>query len=250
MLIERQKSILNFLNETTPLSVEDLAAKLEVSEVTIRRDLVVLENHRLIIRERGKASLSSQGFEPLFNTRQKRNLDKKRKIAKYVVEQIHEGEVIALDVGTTTMEIAKELVKKSGITVFTASLQVATILSKGNLEVYVIGGLIRKNEMSLIGSMAFENINKYNFDRFYIGIAGMEYHHGPTDFSLEEAEVKRAFISRSKNVIAAVDHTKFAQTALVKVCEFEQISEIITNAVEDHSISPELLKKTKVTFVD
>jgi DeoR family transcriptional regulator, fructose operon transcriptional repressor len=250
MLIERQRSILKLLNETTPLSIEEMAVSLKVSEVTIRRDLVVLEKQGLIIRERGKASLPSEGFEPLFHTRQKRYLNEKRKIAKYVVDQIHEGEVIALDVGTTTMEIAKELVKKSGITVFTSSLQVATILSKGNNEVYVIGGLIRKNEMSLTGTLAIENINKFNFDRFYVGIAGMEYHSGPTDFSLEEAEVKRAFMSRSKNVIAVVDHSKFTQTALVKVCEFEQINEIITNAVANHQISLELLKKTTVTFVN
>ncbi|WP_251555210.1 DeoR/GlpR family DNA-binding transcription regulator [Neobacillus muris] len=250
MLIERQKSILNLLNETSPLCIEELAAQLEVSEVTIRRDLVVLERQGLIIRERGKASLPSFGFEPLFNARQKQNLTEKRKIAKYVANQIHEGEVIALDVGTTTMEIAKELVKKSGITVFTSSLQVATILSKGNLEVYVLGGLIRKNEMSLTGTLAIETINKFNFDRFYVGIAGMEYNYGPTDFSLEEAEVKKAFIANSREVIAVVDHTKFTQTALVKICEFEQINEIITDKVENHPISPELLRKTKVTFVE
>ncbi|EWG10007.1 DeoR/GlpR family DNA-binding transcription regulator [Cytobacillus firmus] len=250
MLIGRHKTILNLLEDVSTLNVEDLALKLKVSEVTIRRDLSFLEKQGLIVRERGKATLQVPGFEPLYNQRQRKHIEEKRKIAKYVVEQIKEGEVIALDVGTTTAEIAKELLKRSNITIFTSSLQVANILSRSSsLEVYMIGGLIRKNEMSLIGSMALETVKKFNFDKYYFGAAGMEFESGPTDYSIEEAEVKRAFISRSRKVIAVVDHSKFMEKALVRLCDFNQIDEIVTNARESHPLHPGLKNITNVTFV-
>lgn len=246
---EREKEILDFLSKKSPLTIEELAVMLHVSEVTVRRDLAALEKRGLIVRNRGGASLPELGFEPMFNQRQKKNLDLKQKIAKYATEQIREGEVIALDMGTTTAELAKELVKKVGITVFTASFQVASILSKSSNQVYMIGGLIRKSEMSMVGSIALETIMKFNFDRFYLGLAGVSNEAGPTDYSIEETEIKRAFIARSKEVIALVDKTKFGTSSLVKVCEFDQINEIITNKGDYDSEQPNLHFTGKMTLV-
>jgi DeoR/GlpR family transcriptional regulator of sugar metabolism len=248
MAIDRGKMILDYLQEKSPLSIEELAVRLQVSEVTVRRDLAELQRQGLIIRERGGASLPVLGVEPMFNQRQKKNIKLKQKIAKYAAEQIREGEVIALDVGTTTVELAKELVNRSGITVFTSSFQVASVLSKSNLQVYMIGGLIRKSELSMVGSIALETIMKFHFDRFYFSVAGVSNEAGPTDYSIEEAEVKRAFISRSKQVIALVDKTKFGTTSLVKVCDYDQIHEIITNK-DDQPLPVDLHPHTKVTSV-
>jgi DeoR/GlpR family transcriptional regulator of sugar metabolism len=249
MANERSKEILNLLSVKSPLTIEELARKLFVSEVTVRRDLASLEKQGLIIRNRGGASLPALGFEPMFNQRQKKNFQLKQNIAKHAAAQIREGEVIALDVGTTTAELAKELVKRSGITVFTSSFQVASILAKSNLQVYMIGGLIRKTEMSMVGSIALETIMKFNFDRFYLGLAAISQEAGPTDYSIEEAEIKRAFIARSKEVIALVDRSKFGTSSLVKVCEFDQIDEIITNRDEANGAFPELSFNGKITLV-
>lgn len=246
---DREKEILQLLSQRSPLSIEELAVMLKVSEVTVRRDLAGLEKQGLITRKRGGAALPALGFEPLFNQRQKKNLELKQQIAKYAAEQIREGDVIALDVGTTAVELAKELARKTGITVFTSSIQVASILSKSNLQVYMIGGLIRKSEMSLVGSIALETIMKFNFDRFYLVVAGINAEAGPTDYSIEEAEIKRAFIARSKQVVALIDRTKFGTSSLVKVCEFDQIDEIITNRDDQAPLLPELPFAGKLTFV-
>jgi DeoR family transcriptional regulator, fructose operon transcriptional repressor len=246
---DRRNQILNYLSQKSPLSIEELAKMLDVSEVTIRRDLTQLEKQKLISRKKGVASLQQLGSEPMFNKRQKQNTMLKQQIAKYAAEQIREGEVIALDVGTTTAELAKELVNRENITVFTSSFHVASILAKSNLQVYMIGGLIRKTEMSMVGSIAVDTITKFNFDRLYLSLAGISQENGPTDYSIEEAEIKCAFMAKSKEVIALVDRTKFGLSSLVKVCDFDQIHQIITNKEHPDALAPNLSFHGKLTFV-
>ncbi|WP_080840214.1 DeoR/GlpR family DNA-binding transcription regulator [Cohnella massiliensis] len=244
----RQEQLIRCLGEKSPLSVEELSVLLSVSEATVRRDLVELEDKGLIVRQRGGASLPGLGVEPLFNQRQKLNRDWKRKIAQHAAEQIAEGEVIALDVGTTTAELAKELLKKANLTIFTYSLQVASILSRSRHKVYIVGGHFRMSEMSMVGSIALSTIKQFNFDRFYLGLAGLSKFQGPTDFSLEEVEIKRALIERSKQVIALADPSKFGVSSLVKVCEFNEIDEIVTEE-SGRKAAEELEFAGKITIV-
>lgn len=231
----RTKEIMEHLDRKSTLSIEELSNLLSVSTVTVRRDLAELENEGLIIRQRGGAALPGTSIEPMFNQRHKQHLDLKKQIAKYAAEQIAEGEVIAIDVGTTAAEFAKELLKKHNLTVFTNSFQAALILSKSQHIVYFVGGFIRKSEMSMVGSIAKDTIMKFNFDRFYMGLAGISNNEGPTDYNLEDAEIKRCFINKSKEVIALIDKTKFGKSSLVKVCELDEITTIITN--KDNNIS-------------
>ncbi|MCD9020961.1 DeoR/GlpR family DNA-binding transcription regulator [Cohnella silvisoli] len=245
----REKEIINHLNKSSPLSVEQLAVLLAVSEVTVRRDLVELEQKGLIVRKRGGASLPGLGIEPMYNQRMKQNSDLKQTIAAYAADQVSEGDVIALDVGTTVAEFAKELLKKKNLTVFTFSIQVAALLAQSNHNVYLLGGNLRKTEMSMVGSITRDTIMKFHFDRYYLGLAGVSKENGPTDFNLEEVEIKRAIIERSKQVVALVDKTKFGVTSLVKVCEFEEIDEMITNNDSDPSFFEEYPYNGKWVFV-
>ena len=233
MASPRADLILEHLSRNSPSTIEELADLLNVSSVTIRRDLAELEKSGQIIRQRGSASIANNRLEPMFVQREKQNADLKKKIAKFAAEQISEGEVIALDVGTTTAELAKELLKKNNLTVFTNSLQAASILSRSQHNVYLVGGFIRKSEMSMVGSIARDTIMKFNFDRYFLALAGISKTEGPTDYNLEDAEIKRCFIERSKEVIALIDKTKIGKTSLVKVCDMDQITTIITNH-DDH----------------
>jgi DeoR family fructose operon transcriptional repressor len=245
----REKAVVELLQEKSSLSVEQLAAYFGISEVTVRRDLVEMEQKGLILRKRGWISLPGLGIEPLFNQRMKQNSDLKQRIAAYVADQVCEGDVIALDVGTTIAELAKELLRKKNVTVFTYSFQAAGILAQSNLNLYLVGGNLRKTEMSMVGSITRDTIMKFHFDRFYMGVAGISKDNGPTDFNLEEAEIKRAFISRSKQVCALADKTKLGSTSLVKVCEFDEIDEIVTNEGLDHSFIEQIPFRGKWTFV-
>jgi DeoR/GlpR family transcriptional regulator of sugar metabolism len=249
MSINREKEILQHLSKKSPLSVEELVALVQVSEATIRRDLVGLENQGLILRQRGGASLPGLGVEPMFNQRLSQNVDLKQRIVQYAAEQISEGEVIALDVGTTNAALAKELLKRKGLTIFTHSLQIASILSRSQHNIYVVGGSFRKLEMSMVGSIAINTIEQFNFDRFYMGLAGFCKIQGPTDFALEEVEIKRTLINRSKHVVALVDSSKYGVTSLVKVCDYEDIDEFVTNDIPGLSIAEEMEFHGKLTLV-
>lgn len=230
MTTVRRNYMINLLRQNSPLSAEQLARKLEVSESTIRRDILEMEKDGVVIRQRGEVSLPGLGIEPMFVQREQKNLELKRQIARFAADQVQDGEVIVLDVGTTLTELAKALLSRSNLSVFTSSFQVASILAGSSVQVYLVGGLLRKSEMSMVGTIAKETISKFNFDRFYVGIAGIDEQSGPTDYSLDDVDVKRAFIGRSKVVTALVDRTKFGQSALVKVCDWEDLDGIITNA--------------------
>jgi len=231
----RKRRLLDALHEHSPRPVKELAELLGVSLPTIRRDLAELDEQGLIARDHGMIAIRGISAETIHVQREKHNLDLKKQIAKHVAAGIPEGSIIALDIGTTCVEIAKELVHRSNLTVFTSSVQAASVLARSNLSVYLIGGYLRNSEMSAIGSIAVETIMKFKFDRFYLNLAGISNEDGPTDYNLEETEVKKAFISRSREVIAVVDKTKIGKSALVKVCELDDIAEIVTNA---HDMQP------------
>ncbi|ULO09213.1 DeoR/GlpR transcriptional regulator [Paenibacillus sp. 19GGS1-52] len=243
----REQKIISLLQKASPLTIEELASSLAVSEPTIRRDLAAMEEKGLILKQRGGAALPGLGFEPMFNQRQQHNREQKRQIAKYAASQILEGEVIALDVGTTSAELAKELLKLSNLTIFTYSLQIALILSRSQHNIYIIGGQCRKSEQSMVGSIAKDTISQFNFDRFFMGLAGFNKEQGPTDFILEEVEIKRLMIEKSKRVIALADSSKFGGSSLVKVCEYDAIDELITNQLD--ITAEDLDYRGKLTFV-
>ncbi|KIL35784.1 hypothetical protein SD71_10230 [Cohnella kolymensis] len=245
----REKAILDMLHQKSSLSVEQLAEHFKIAEVTVRRDLAEMVQKGLIIRKRGWISLPGLGIEPLFNQRMKANAELKHTIAAYTADQVCEGEVIALDVGTTIAELAKELLRKKNVTVFTYSFQAAGILAQSNLNLYLVGGNLRKTEMSLVGSITRDTISKFHFDRFFMGVAGISPDHGPTDFSLEEVEVKRAFVERSRHVTALADSTKIGATSLVKICEFSDIDEIVTNDGVDKSLIKQIPFSGRWVFV-
>lgn len=246
MTLTRRNYLLNLLRQKSPMSPEQLAHKLSVSESTIRRDIIDLEREGVVIRRRGEVSLPGLGVEPLFTYRERKNLELKREIANYAAEQIRDGELIVLDVGTTLVELAKALLPRSNITVFTSSFQVASILAKSSLQVYLVGGLLRKSEMSMVGSIAKETIEKFNFDRFFMGVAALDEQTGPTDYSLDDVEVKRTFIERSKEVITLADRTKFGQLALVKICDWKQVDQVITNKGAKEMISDDFPYKDRI----
>ncbi|MBD2844354.1 DeoR/GlpR transcriptional regulator [Paenibacillus sp. IB182496] len=243
----REQKILTLLQEKSPLTIEELAERLLVSEPTVRRDLSAMEEKGLILRPRGAASLPGLGFEPLFDQRQKHNRENKKKIARYAASLISEGEVIALDAGTTNAELAKELLKVSNLTIFTYSLQIAFILSRSKHNVYVIGGQLRKSEQSMVGSIAKDTIRQFNFDRFFMGLAGFNKEQGVTDIILEEVEIKRWIIERSQKTYALADHSKYESSSLVKICDYEAITELITNPIPISA--EELGMKGRLTFV-
>jgi len=242
---ERINEILNLLYKEESVSTERLESMFKISPATVRRDLSKLYEKGLITRFRGGAMLarSSFGHEPTLQERETDNLQKKRAIAIEAADLVKDGEVIVLDVGSTTIEMAKALRGRNNITVFTASLSIAAILLNTNVSVYLVGGILRHKENCLGGPIARSVIRQYHFDKFFLGAAGISENSGLTDFGMDEVETKRAFIERSKEVIVLTDSSKFGKVSFVNICKFSDVTHIITDWDIDPKMKNTLIKK-------
>ncbi|SMB98189.1 transcriptional regulator, DeoR family [Thermanaeromonas toyohensis ToBE] len=229
--LARREAILELLKESPYLRVEELARRLGVSEATVRRDLVVLSKEKKIDRIRGGASLASklEEWEPSFTSRQGLNREEKKAIARLAMRLIKPGEAIALDVGTTTLALAEEIRKIPHLTVFTNGIPIAEALAGSSVSVYLLGGQLRDSEMSLVGALTRQAIETLRFDRFFLSAAGVTLKEGFSDFNLEEVEIKKAFISRAREVIALVDHTKLGRSSVVPIAPLQAAHLLITD---------------------
>nr|WP_198044607.1 DeoR/GlpR family DNA-binding transcription regulator [Lysinibacillus timonensis] len=232
----RLELLKDLIRESRKVSIKELSDKLGVSEITIRRDISILQSKGNILLDRGFVIYHDMQHELMFNSRIQLNIEGKVKIAQLAFNKIRFGDVIALDVGSTTLELAKLIAEKSeNLTVFTSSLQIANVLVKNEkIDVYIIPGKVRNSELSICGSLATEFISKLHFDLFFMSVAGINdgflY-----EYIIEESEVKKSFMKQSKKIIVLADYTKFGKTALIKVCNENQVSEIISDRNLDHT---------------
>jgi DeoR/GlpR family transcriptional regulator of sugar metabolism len=217
------------------LLVTDIAAELGVSEMTIRRDLVELERNGLLSRTHGGAVVVEgdgpaiiDREEPAFDARLRQNLEAKQRIAARALEEIADRKVIALDVGSTTHVLAQNLTDRAGLKFFTSSLRIAGILSGAGKDVYVPGGQVRGEEMSICGAEALEQFERYWFDLAFIGVSGLTA-DGIFDYSLEDSELKRVYLRRSARRVLLCDGSKFNRMSLVRIADFRAVDLLITD---------------------
>jgi DeoR/GlpR family transcriptional regulator of sugar metabolism len=232
----RQALILDVIATNGFLSVSKFAGDLGVSEMTIRRDLVVLAERGLLARTHGGAVSSAvnpreifDAEEPAFKSRRHRNAREKSAIATAAAALIGPGETIGIDVGTSTLTLAEAVVGRSDLRVFTNSLRAAMMLSASKSPVYVLGGEVRNPEQSVVGSRAVGELQNYNIDRVFIGVSGL-IEAGFFDYSVEDTEVKRAFIARADRVVILCDSSKFDHRSLARVCELSGADILVTDA--------------------
>jgi DeoR/GlpR family transcriptional regulator of sugar metabolism len=218
------------------VSVADTADLLGVSSMTIRRDLEALESRGLLLRTHGGAIAPEMrrrevfdAEEPAFERRRRQNAGAKDRIAAAAARLIGSGETLALDVGTSVLALASALVTRAGLRIFTNSLPTAITLAKGMSPVYLLGGQLRAQEMAVIGPVATQQAGAYYFDRLFLGVSGVT-ETGFYDYSLEDTEVKQAFIARARQVVVLCDASKFGHRALARVCGIEQCHLLITDA--------------------
>lgn len=232
----RQARLLELLFRNGFLSVVEAAERMGVSAMTIRRDLETLESRGVLSRTHGGA-VAIQGrrlevfdaVEPALDLRRRRQAGAKSRIAAAAAALIGPNETIALDVGTSVLALAKELVGRTDLKFLTNNLPAAMTLSAGLSPVYLLGGQLRGPEMSVIGTAAMEQARNYYVDRAFIGVSGV-IEGGFYDYSLEDSDVKRAFIERARQVVALCDSSKFDHRAMARICELNQVHLVVTES--------------------
>ncbi len=245
---ERFRIILDLLHDNEVVKVSHLMELFGVSIETVRRDLEALEKKKELVRVYGGAILpTKKAAEPAFGIRKAKNSAEKRRIGRRAIELIQDGDVIAIDHGTTTYELAKALVGKRKVTVITASVNIAAVLAEDpNITVIIIGGTVRGGDLSVSGSLAERNISEFCSDKFFMGVGGLTEENGVTDFHLGEASVRRAAIRNTQKVIALVDNSKFGVSVMNRICDLKQINTLVTDAETD----PDMIQLLKDAGVE
>jgi DeoR/GlpR family transcriptional regulator of sugar metabolism len=226
------------------VQVGELAIALKVSEMTIRRDLSDLEKEGVLKRTHGGAVQEvGRSFEPSFDLRQTVHQVEKLKIAETAALHVEEGDTIAIDSGTTAIELAKQLLAFRNLTIVTPSLHVAILfLDHPSIEPILSGGRVRKSEGSLVGEITWATFSNLFFDKFFMSSGCLSAFAGFTEYNADDAAIKKMIISHSKETIALIDSSKFGRTAFSQVCPNEDVNILVAEKDPDQKLKNALLK--------
>ena len=227
-LTERQKDILTSLKASKKLSVKTLAKELFVSEATIRRDLMEMQNMGLVERSHGGAILPENSEEVSMFFRMEKNANEKERVATKAILHIPPFKSVFVDSSSTALALA-ERIDLTHKTVVTNNLQTAMQLSKkSNLTLILIGGNIEFKTNAATGTYAARQLMDFTFDLFLSSCAGI--HDGAAyERSIEQKEIKKVAFERCKKRVLLVDHTKFDAFATYKLCDLSDYDVVVTD---------------------
>jgi DeoR family glycerol-3-phosphate regulon repressor len=230
----RRAALQRLIAERGFVSVADVAREIGISEMTVRRDLEVLERDGLIQRSHGGAVPAPPTTvipaEPSYAARRDLNREAKQRIALAAAALVMPDQAIGLDVGSTVACLAAELAGRATIEIVTNSLQTVLAMPQPVLpEVFLLGGRLRPREGSLCGGITRHQLSGHWMDRVFIGVAGID-ENGLYDYSPEEAEIKTVFMQQANTVTVLCDSSKFGRRSFVRICGFEAIGSIVIDA--------------------
>jgi DeoR/GlpR family transcriptional regulator of sugar metabolism len=245
---ERRESIVEFLKKESKIRVEELADRLNVSQVTIRKDLDVLEKRGLLERSHGNAVFSQQSrFNIAFLEKLQMQSSAKELIAQAAASYIHEGDSIILDSGTTILSLAKVLVGKfRSLFVITNSVPAALELTRAGYELLLVGGQVRNHSMALIGPLGLRNLESFHVDRAFMGTSGITLSHGYSTPDSLDAQMKQAMIRIADKAYVLTDSSKFGHNCMVSFARCSDIHLTLT----DSGLSQMAIKEFKQNGVD
>ncbi|HWE56474.1 MAG TPA: DeoR/GlpR family DNA-binding transcription regulator [Acidimicrobiales bacterium] len=244
--VARRAALLEWLQRAGRVEVAEASARFETAEMTIRRDLDVLAAQGAARRVRGGAiSLLLRAEEPPFSVRSVAAGDAKRRIGRVAAELLVDGESVALDSGTTTLEVARCLTGRR-LTVMPMSLHAASELAgMEGVRLLMPGGEVRPGELSLVGPLATASLAALRFDTALLSCCGLADGQ-VTAHDLGDAEVKRAMRAAASRTVLVVDSSKFARSATAVVCPVSDVDVVVT----DGSIAPDVAAELRGSGVE
>ncbi|WKB82288.1 DeoR/GlpR family DNA-binding transcription regulator [Cellulophaga lytica] len=238
--MKRHQIILDILAREKHVEVVDLCEQLNVSAVTIRKDLRLLEEKGLLFRTHGGASLENPYInERAVDEKEKISVEEKNGIAQTASTLIDENDSIMIASGTTVQALAKFIQSKKKLTVITSSLHVVLhLIHNKDIQILQLGGYVRHNSASVIGNYALQILDNISCSKFFLGVDGIDLEYGLSTSSLEEAQLNRKMLGAAQKIIVLADSSKFGKKSFAKICNLQQIDEIIT----DSGIAPSMVK--------
>ncbi|MDH7486624.1 MAG: DeoR/GlpR family DNA-binding transcription regulator [Anaerolineae bacterium] len=233
--VERHSKIIEIVLERGRITILDICQMFNVSEMTARRDLNALDRQGLLRRVHGGAVANlGRSYEPPFQMRATKSQEAKAAIGRKAAELVYDGDSIALDVGTTTLEIVRGLKGKRNLTILTNCLQIANLVVdvlslETEARLIVAGGIVRPRELSMIGALPERVYQEFHVDKAFIGIAGISVGDGLTEYNIEDSQVKKILLRSAREKIVVADSSKFGVTAFASVAPLNAVDKIVTD---------------------
>ena len=240
---KRQAHIMEVLIKEEAMSVSELAELLDVSSVTIRKDLNELEQAGKLYRSHGKARIINPfTLNRSVSEKEKMAPEQKEAIGREAAKLIDRDDSIIIASGTTVHALARNIKPIHRLTVVTASLQVSVILSQDESnDIIQLGGMLRHSSLSVVGQYSKSILENCSFSKLFIGVDGIDFNYGFTTTDMREAELNQQMMRAAQKVIVLADSTKFGRRGFAKIGNIEDIDMIIT----DSGINPNVVKQIK-----
>jgi len=224
----REEEIISIVSENKKIEVNELASLLNVSKVTIRKDLDKLETRGIVHRQHGYAVLNSQDD---INYRLAINYDLKRKIAKEAAKLVKDGETVMIESGSTCTLLAEELANhKNDVTIITNSCFIASYIRKAEaIKILLIGGEYQKDSQVNVGPLVKKVISEFHVDKLFVGIDGFDEQRGFTGSDVTRCDTANTMMTSANNTIVLTDSSKFLQGGVVSEFDFDTISKVYTD---------------------
>ena len=247
---ERKRRIVELVTERDGCSVADLAADLDFSKATIRRDLQELEDSGRIERSHGGAvPASSVGQERSYGQREVDRLAAKQAIGARAADLIQDAGVVSFDAGTTTMAVARTVPGERSFEAVTNMPDLATTLLEKGFEVTVTGGTLRPRTRALVGPTAESFLDSHHVDLLYIGTNALDPETGLTTPNEAEAAVKSRLVEHATRVVLVADSSKFGEQSFVTFADLGDIDTLVTDRAPTDAL-PTALEDAGVDVVE
>jgi len=236
---ERRARILEFLKGKGIVRVDDLSSSLNVSVITIRRDLTVMEDEGLLERTHGGAiSTNLQVNEPTFYDKDRKNIPLKLSVARKAASLLTEGETVFVNSGSTTSLVLRELISVGGLTIITNNVgALSSIEIRHDSEVIITGGTLRHGTSCLVGEEVLNRLHQVHPTTSILGVDGISFKMGLTSHNTHEAAVSRKMIDQTRGrIILVADSSKLGVLSQHYIGELSEIDILITNELPDDSV--------------
>lgn len=242
---ERHSKIIQMISETGAVQVEELAKVLDVSLMTIRRDLEKLRQEGIIERCHGGAVIKR---EVSYTEKRTMQIEEKIRIAVKCAGFVKKGDTVFLDAGTTTYEIAKRIQHIPGITVITNDLEIAGVLVESDVHLMLCGGNVQKSTGSMLGPFANQMMEDMRTEIAFLGAMSIDDKFNVLTPTLNKAVLKRIICKNSSRPYLAVDETKFGKQALMRINHLSDYAGVVTNKTFDRE-EEQKIRQMKINMI-
>ncbi len=217
--------------ESGIVTIAELSVMLSVSEMTIRRDLALLERQSIVRKVHGGAiAMHQANGDKSFAFRSKEADPQKKIIGWFASQLVSDDDRIILDAGTTTFQIARNLASMNRLTVITNNLSVATELAQcPSIIILLLGGIIKHQELCTVGDMVKQSLSLLSADKYFLSVTSFSIRMGAMETDMAETEVKQSMMHSSGETILVADSSKFNVNSLIQVAPLNQITKIVTD---------------------